>query len=371
MNIFLSQKFKVYSFLSMVFLVYVHGYNLQNTYLQPYTMVSETMTFTTFTEYLFSNGLLRFRIPILFIISGYLFALSDYKSYKERTLKRLKTLGLPYILWSLLALLFVFLLEFTPAKIAVESSHLAWGVSKENILLVSQYTWEDYLTRVLFMPIAFQLWFIRALLIFNIAYPPIKWCVQKYPIIWFVIVTLFWLLSFELPFISGTGLLFFSLGVFLQKTNFDIETPREYLNPMVFGFIFVISAFLKTYLAFKGYDLLGDMNGLLLNFLYKITEISGLISIWYGGNALVKWLWNSKLFQFCSPFAFMIYVLHVPVLYFVVYASDNYFINYQYHRIFTYLFIPLLITLVSIAIGFILRKISPTIYGILTGGRGF
>jgi fucose 4-O-acetylase-like acetyltransferase len=369
MNIFLSQKFKVYSFLSMVFLVYVHGYNLQNTYLQSFTMVYEDMTFTTFTEYLFSNGLLRFRIPMLFIISGYLFALSDYKSYKERTLKRLKTLGLPYILWSLLALLFVFLLEFTPAKIAIEFSHLAWGVSKQNILLVSQYTWEDYFSRVLTMPIAFQLWFIRALLIFNIAYPPIKWCVQKYPIIWFIIVTLLWLTSFELPFISETGLLFFSLGVFLQKINFNIEKPNKYLNPVVFGFIFIISALLKTYLAFKVQYSFSNIE-IVLHFLYKITELSGLISVWYGGNALVKWLWNSKVFQFCSPFTFMIYVLHVPALYFVVYASDNYFINYQYHRIFTYLFIPLLITLFSIVIGFILRKVSPTIYGILTGGRG-
>jgi hypothetical protein len=220
------------------------------------------------------------------------------------------------------------------------------------------------------MPIAFQLWFIWALLIYNIAYPPIKWCVEKHPIIWFSTTILIWLISLELPLIHGSGLLFFSLGVFLQKTNFDTEMPKKYLNPMSWGIIFIVSAVLKTYLAFEGHKFIGEANGFILNFLHKITEISGLISIWYGANNLVKWIWNTKIFQICLPFSFMIYVLHVPVLYFAVYATDQYLIDWQYHRIFTYTFIPLVIILASVIIGFLLRKISPTVYGILTGGRG-
>lgn len=370
MNFFLSQKFKVYSFLSMIFLVFVHGYNLNNTYLEPFSMVNEQMTFTTFTEYLFSNGLLRFRIPMLFIISGYLFALHDQKTYKERTLKRLKTLGLPYILWSVLSLLFVFLLEFTPAKTALAATNLAWGISQPNIIFVSQYAWDNYLFRILSMPIAFQLWFILTLLLCNIAYPPIKWCVQKCPMIWFVIIALLWLLSIQLPFFQSESLLFFSLGVIIQKRNFDIEIPKKYLNPKIWGFIFIFSALLKTYLAFEAFLYLGNVTRILLNFLHKITEFSGLISIWYGADSLVRWIWEKKWFQICSPFTFMIYVLHVPTLYFVVYASDQYFIDWQYHRLFTYLCMPLLIIFSSIFIAFLLRKISPFIYGILTGGRG-
>ena len=65
-----SKKFKFFSFLSMVLLVYVHGYNLQNSYLQPFSTVHEPLTVTTFTEYFLANGLFRFRIPMLFIISG-------------------------------------------------------------------------------------------------------------------------------------------------------------------------------------------------------------------------------------------------------------------------------------------------------------
>ena len=95
MNRFLSQKFRFYSFVCISMLLFVHGYNLNETYLTPFSQVKEKMTFTTFFEYVVSNGLLRFRIPLLFIISGYIFALQDIKPYKERVKKRVMTLMVP------------------------------------------------------------------------------------------------------------------------------------------------------------------------------------------------------------------------------------------------------------------------------------
>ncbi|HEX8462350.1 MAG TPA: hypothetical protein VF623_13005, partial [Segetibacter sp.] len=72
MNRFLSRKFRFYSFVSIVLLCFVHGYNLQERYLMPYSMVREPLTITTYVEYFFANGVLRFRIPLLFAISGYI-----------------------------------------------------------------------------------------------------------------------------------------------------------------------------------------------------------------------------------------------------------------------------------------------------------
>ena len=114
MNDFISQKFKFYSFISMLLLVFVHGYNLANSYLQPFTVVQEPLTITTFTEYLLANGIFRFRIPMLFIISGYLFAAHDAKPYALRMKKRLRTLGIPYLFWSAFALLLTFLWQQFP-----------------------------------------------------------------------------------------------------------------------------------------------------------------------------------------------------------------------------------------------------------------
>lgn len=95
MDRFLSQKFRFYSFVCISLLLYVHGYNLQETYLTPYSVVKEPLTFTAFIEYFLANGALRFRIPLLFIISGYIYALQDNKPYEQRIKTRFITLIIP------------------------------------------------------------------------------------------------------------------------------------------------------------------------------------------------------------------------------------------------------------------------------------
>ena len=110
LSAFNSQKFRFWSFVSMFLLVFVHAYNLNQSYLQPWTMPGEPMTVTGFTEYWLANGIFRFRIPMLFIISGYLFAISDHKPYKQRAGKRVKTLLYPYLIWSAVGLLLTFVL---------------------------------------------------------------------------------------------------------------------------------------------------------------------------------------------------------------------------------------------------------------------
>src|SRR3954471_15749994 len=114
MNRFLSQKFRFYSFLSISLLLYVHGYNLNVAYLTPFSTVNEPLTFTTFIEYFLANGALRFRIPLLFIISGYIYALQDKKPYKERAKKRFVTLIIPFIIWSAVGLLITYLWQQFP-----------------------------------------------------------------------------------------------------------------------------------------------------------------------------------------------------------------------------------------------------------------
>ena len=96
-NRVLSQKFRFYTFISIALLLFVHGYNLNDTYLLPYSTVTEPMTFTTWFEYFLANGVLRFRIPLLFLISGYIYALQDNKSYGVRTRKRFITLMIPFL----------------------------------------------------------------------------------------------------------------------------------------------------------------------------------------------------------------------------------------------------------------------------------
>ncbi|GAB3302755.1 hypothetical protein [Hymenobacter tenuis] len=148
LNAFMSQKLRFWSLVAMVLLVYVHAYNLHSRYLQPWTPVDEPLSAGTWLQYFLANGLLRFRIPILFAISGYLFAHHDGSApHKVRVKRRVRTL----------------------------------------------------LLRWLLIQVPFQLWFLRSLLVYNLAYPWMRRALERAPKVYFGIAGLMWLMGFGIP----------------------------------------------------------------------------------------------------------------------------------------------------------------------------
>jgi fucose 4-O-acetylase-like acetyltransferase len=368
LSAFNSQKFRFWSFISMALLVYVHGYNLNQGYLQPWTLPGERLTFTSFTEYFLANGIFRFRIPMLFIISGYLFALGDYKPYKQIADKRVKTLLYPYLIWSAVGLLLTYVLEFFPyTRNVVAATHM---MQIDNTrLLIHQYYWYEVIARWIFFPVSYQLWFIRVLLIYNLAYPLLRWCITHplFKKIFFSVAILFWLATGGLILIEGEGLLFFSLGIWMLKTNFNIDESGKWLTPKYWMIVFVGLSAIKTLLAFTA-----NFNGveIVLLIMHKLVVVSGLIFAWYGCNSLVKYCMSKKWFVWLCAFSFMIYVLHAPL---VVYATKAIFLqidNWYAYRLLTYIVLPFCLIVLTVIFGALLRKFLPKLYSFVTGGRG-
>lgn len=363
-----SQKFKFWAFISMVLLVFVHGYNLNQSYLQPWTIPGEPMTTTAFIEYWLSNGIFRFRIPMLFIISGYLYALSDNKLYKQRTVKRVKTLLMPYLIWSAAGLLLVFCLEmFVFSRNIVSETHQLQ--IDDSRMLLHQYHWYEIIARWLLFPVSYQLWFIRVLFIYNLAYPLLKWCVTHRIArrIFFTIVILFWLSTGGLILIEGEGLLFFSIGIWMQKEKFNIDVPGKWVQPKYWFFVFISLSLVKTWMAF---NVNFDGIRLVLLLLHKLVVLSGLICAWYGCNKLVLYFMSRQWFKWLTAFSFMIYVLHAPLIVFATKAMFN-AVNHIYgYRMFTYILLPSCLVVLCIIAGALLRSLLPKVYSFVTGGRG-
>ena len=368
---FVSRKFRFWSFVSMFLLVFVHGYNLDIRYMQPWTVPGQPMSLTAFMEYFLANGIFRFRIPMLFIISGYLYALHDQKPYKVRIYKRLRTLLVPYLIWSALGILLTYLLEMLPAGSGlVANSHI---VQIDNSrLLIHNYRWYEILVRWLFIPVPYQLWFIRVLLIYNLAYPCIRWCVTNPKTRWvfFTVAALLWLITVGFVFVEGEGLLFFSLGVWMQKSEYTIEAPGRWFRPFWWGLAFVILAALKTFLAFTGETYLGKGIYPVLLILHKMVVLSGLIACWYGLDSLVRWCMDRRWFVWLSAFSFMIYAMHAPVVAYLIDPALALLNPLPGTHFLAFILLPLSVILACIGTGALLRRVSPGIYGLLTGGRG-
>lgn len=368
MNRFLSQKFRFFSFVSIALLLYVHGYNLQDTYLTPNSVVKEPLTITTFIEYFLANGALRFRIPLLFLISGYIYALQDGKPYFERIKRRFNTLIIPFLIWSAVGLFITWLwTQFPLTAQAVRDSNLdQLGDNRPY----SEIGWMGILYRWAVKPVSFQLWFLRALFLYNVFYPLIKRAVLKYPTIWFLLTFLFWHTIFSVFFIEGLGLFFFSFGVWLCKNNYPIHKKPEWLSYYLTWLFYLGISIIKTFMAFE-LEPEDPATPYILYTLNDISIFSGILAMWFGADQLAKYCMNKKWFVWASSFSFVIFVLHVPLIYYTTRLAFIYWHNIPNYRLLTYLLVPVITFFFCIGFGALVRSLFPKIYKLATGGRGF
>ncbi len=367
MNRFVSQKIRFFSFVCIALLLFVHGYNLEETYLQPFSLVKEQLTFTTYFEYFVANALLRFRIPLLFIISGYIFVMQEKYPYWQRIKKRFGTLIVPFFIWSAIGLAITFLWQQHPVTAhALQNAQLdQMGDNRPY----SEIGWGGVLFRWALAPISFQLWFIRSLFIYNMLYPFFKWVVSKYPVIWFSVLFLLMLAMFQFIFIEAQGMFFFTLGIWLNQSKFPVDRKPAWYSNFISWLFFLGFGIIKTFMAFE-FEEYGFATSFPMVFLHYIAILAGVIAVWYSSDPMVKWCMQRKWFVWTTAFAFVIYGLHVPLLPYVTNLVFLYCKELPYYRLVTFIVVPFLILLFCIGTGALLRRLLPRFYRVLTGGRG-
>ena len=360
----LSTRLRFWSLLAMVLLVYVHAFNLHPRYLAPMTLVEEAPTWDHVLQYLIANGLVRFRIPILFAISGYIFAWRDdgRTSHRTRILKRLRTLGIPYLAWSAIALGITAGLElWAPTREYVRAAGLSpYG---PEMPFVTGYSASQLVDRWLFTPAAFQLWFLRSLLLLSAIYPWLRIAVTRRPALFLGTAALLWIL------VEADGLLFFSLGIWLAASDIDvIARPRWLRLPVLLGAWLGLCA-VKTWMAFTLESTSGATAFLML-LLHRSGEAAGLLTAWYGLDRFAQWAMHMRAVRWLAGFSFIIYALHVPMVNYVTEAGLAAGAGVAHIELLVYLLAPLVVIAISVTVGALLRAGARPVYGVLTGGRG-
>ena len=367
MNRFLSQKFRFYSFVCIALLTFVHGYNLKVGYLEAASLVEEPLTFTTFFEFFMANGVLRFRIPLLFIISGYIFSLQDNKPYTFMIGKRFKTLMIPFFIWSAVGLLITYTLQQFPvtAQAVKDAGMDQLGDNRPY----TEIGWLGILHRWLVVPISFQLWFIRSLFIYNLLYPLFRWGVTKIPAIWLIATFILWAMQFSYLTFEGNGIFFFSLGIWINKSNYPLDKKPAWFSAYLAWVCFIGFAMIKSFMAFELENT--NLTKVVLIALYAATVISGLLAVWFSLDELVKWCMQRKWFLWLSAFAFVIYGMHVPLIEYLTMLMYRYMNTIPNYRLLVYLTAPAIVLAICVITGVLLRKLVPKFYRLATGGRGF
>jgi Acyltransferase family len=360
----LSTRLRFWSLMAMVLLVYVHAFNLHPRYLAAMTLVEEAATWDHVLQYLIANGLVRFRIPILFAISGYIFAFRDdgTTTHRTRLAKRFRTLGIPYIAWSAIALGLTASLEmWAPTRELVRAAGLSsFG---PELPFVSDYSIKQLIDRWLFDPSAFQLWFLRTLLILSAIYPWLKTAVTRWPRAFFAFAVLAWYL------IGAEGLLFFSLGIWLAITNVDVLAKPKWLHVPVLLALWLALCGIKTWMAFS-IENMSEPIAFGMMALHRGGEAAGMLAAWFGMDGIARAAMRQSLFRWLAGFSFIIYALHVPMVNYVTEYALKIGTGIAHIELWTYLLVPLVVVAITVVIGAVFRATARPVYSLLTGGRG-
>lgn len=361
MDDYISRKLKVLSFLSVILVVITHGYNLKDRFLLPQTRVLEPLSVATFIEYFVSGGLARFSVPFFFAASGYLFFYDlrpTARGFGDKLRRRLRSLALPYLLWNALGVGLVLATQDQPL---LNPSGFHW------VRLLDGGPWARELIGALVRPIAFQLWFMRDLMVCVLLSPLLYWLIARFSFWVLVPLAIPWLLQLPLTILEPESILFFVGGGILAVHRVDLR-PRvtgvagrwiAWLLPLDLALITV-----KTLLAHGP-----SPNPALLLALHRAVILCGLFWAWYAYDGFGERLHQSRLVQLAA-FTFFIYAAHEPLL---IIFSDFCLVvlgTAPATLLAVYLGAPAVIFGLCLLLGMALRRWARPVFLTLTGGRG-
>lgn len=243
----------------------------------------------------------RCAVPLFYVISGYLFFLKvpdGVKSIYAKIQKRIRTLLIPYIIGCLFFVLFGVMIAITP------------GISKYvngSVMPLFSEPFHQIICSIFYAsgsgtPYAFQLWFLRDLILI-VATSPIWYFLLKH-LRWFLIVSCFGLTYFHIPFVPFFALFWFLLGGQLgTSAKTDMGANLTICTAMIFLLLSIAQLFMPNMIDWE--------------LLKNPIIILGLISVWRLYDIVLgkdfklsehRWLATA------CQFTFFIYLFHEPTL---------------------------------------------------------
>ncbi len=302
-----------------------------------------------------SEVLARTAVPLFFFFSGYLLFVKP-RSYREVLKKKAKSLLLPYLIWNGLVLFFFWFGQTVPYLSVIFQN------AENQIRNYTLYQWADAFLGLNYQgyPAAYQLWFIRDLIILNLLYPIEKRLVEKCSFLTLVLFGVLWLMQWRVLFFSSEATLFFLIGSVAAYYRLGIglvdrikmwEISVAYFGCVLIEWIVVTQG---------GEFMVLHKLGILLGCLFWL-RISGVLIL------------SEKRYQvlaYLSEFSFFVYAAHEPLLTLLRKLWSKLLpLDTTGEQLGQYFGLILLAGGISLCAGMVMRRVVPGVYRILTGGR--
>lgn len=342
----ISRRLDLLKFLLVVGVVLIHAERAIHAY-----MPDPGLTLRVVNTFLGWN-LLQVCVPMLFVISGFLFATSSpspgLREYLRMLGRKLRTIGVPYLFFNTLAVLIILAFRKFPY---IGDIHT---LEERGIF--------SLITGIGGLPIISPLWFLRDLLFLFALSPLFRFLAARVPLAGLAAVFLVWNLPFG-AYIGGLetrGVFFFFAGYVLAATRSRLDMAQG--ASAAIGVAYVLLLVCGTYM---------DVEGAPDYAAYVVKNVGALLGVPFLWRlSAIPALRDSRVLAALSGYAVFLYLLHEPTLSLIIYFSRFVFVPAgTLGGLFLYLSTAAMTVALVLWAGVLLVSHAPTVYGFLTGFR--
>jgi surface polysaccharide O-acyltransferase-like enzyme len=331
-------------FLLMVLIVFLHSYvEVPN---EPFA--------SHFVRTAFAGVFTRCGVPLFFFISAFLL-FSKNDPYPLALKKRARSILLPYVVWTAFALAAFFALQSLPAMS---------GFFTHTNRIIRNFSCSDWFFSFVGTfpthnpyPFVYQFWFLRDLMLLFLLAPIVRTLVSRYPFQVIILAVFAWFNNLNWLPLSSEAILFFVLGCYAALVRFHFST---------FDSISVVSM-VACYLALLTAEVLWEPQ---FPIIHRFTEFFGCVLMIRISACLVA---IPRLFSYLkrlNAFSFWMFAMQSPLLLPAIEGAYKRCLPMSgYWMVLHYFTVALACIFLSVASGWLLRRLFPRLFSILTGGR--
>ncbi|MBU1565355.1 MAG: acyltransferase [Proteobacteria bacterium] len=351
-----SLRLRLLNFPLIIGVVYIHAYSATIEHAGVSLGPEQLNYFTDFVRILISQGLARLAVPLFFLMSGYFFFLGftwSWRGLEQKLAARVKTLLVPYLFWTVLAVATRFLGQSIPAV-------KAYFTGDSGLLAdLSVYDLVNAVLGLTRPPEAYHLWFIRDLMLLMLLSPLIIFLLRNIALPFLGVMFFVWITA-KWPIYSpdAVGVLFFSLGSYMAMKGKSLFVFDKYGKWFVLAYLPVLLADVIWYDA--PFNL----------YLHRCGIVIGLVAILFGSKMILAWGRLKNLLLWLSGLSFFVYAAHEPLLGITrTLAFQLLPLNWPYTVLLIYLFVPLGVVAVLVGVHAVLGALIPGVLRVVNGGR--
>jgi hypothetical protein len=293
-------------------------------------------------------------VPLFFLLSVFLLYLKE-PDFPKNLSKKCRTIFLPYVLWAVLVLLFL----FTAQSFSFTKPYFANFIVRNFSLLDWIGAFLGHFGKFandLGTPLVGQFWFLRDLFILNLLFVIIKKFVDFCPGGTLVLFFILWVGGINIYIVGSGALFFFTLGYYIVKYNISykhLDNIKTFDMAVMYMTTIIISLFFRE----------------------SITIISSLnivVGIMFFLKLSLSFIKDDKTYRtltWLEQYAFWVYATHMIVIAVMIKLSVKIMPMNGAWLLVHYFVVTLLCIFILVCVGVVFRKIFPKVFSILTGGR--